>query len=406
MKKRCLILIVSAICSMHIVVNAQLYVDQYGNTTVGDESANYGLFNVYSNDQPSNYPLVYFSSNTTDCVLDVETHAPSESPANSYNTTTGIYLGIESGSNRYHYGLNTWVYRESPLNSGRSYGILTYAGRSTDGWNYGICTSLQGENNGAGLFASSGNYPNGVNVCGRWAGFFDGNVNVVGSFTATDYNTPSDFRLKENIRQIDDGNLEKVMGINVVRYKIKNIEVDLGDTAKTPHYAYPEDSPILKTDHYGVLAQELQTIYPELVKEGPNGYLSVNYMELVPILIKSIQELNQKVRELEDGSSKAIQRGIGTTGMETVGSLARLYQNTPNPFSENTTIRCVIPDGVQNAMLYIYDMNGILTYSTEIKNRGDVYVTIESKDFKEGINHYCLIIDGNTVDSKRMLLIK
>lgn len=406
MKKRCLILIVSAICSMHIVVNAQLYVDQYGNTTVGDESANYGLFNVYSNDQPSNRPLVYFSSNTTDCVLDVDAHAPSESPANSYNTTTGISIGLESGSNRYHYGLNTCVFRESPLNTGRSYGILSQAGRSSDGWNFGVCCSLIGENNGAGLFASSGNYSNGVNVCGRWAGVFDGNVNVVGSFTATDYNTPSDFRLKENIRQIDDDNLEKVMGINVVRYKIKNIEVDLGDTAKTPHYAYPEDSPILKTDHYGVLAQELQTIYPELVKEGPNGYLSVNYMELVPILIKSIQELNQKVRELEDGSSKAIQRGIGTTGMETVGSLARLYQNTPNPFTENTTIRCVIPDGVQNAMLYIYDMNGRQIESMTVSGHGIVDLVIEGRSLDAGMYMYSLVTDGVVIDTKRMILTK
>jgi hypothetical protein len=343
---------------------------------------------------------------SNNCALEISNITQVENATNYHDRFYGINVGCEVKPDCYNYGINICTFREDALNTGRSYGILSQAGRSSDGWNFGICCSLIGENDGTGLFASSGNYPNGVNVCGRWAGFFDGNVNVVGSFTATDYNTPSDFRLKENIRQIDDGNLEKVMGINVVRYKIKNIEVDLGDTAKTPHYAYPEDSPILKTDHYGVLAQELQTIYPELVKEGPNGYLSVNYMELVPILIKSIQELNQKVRELEDGSSKAIQRGIGTTGMETVGSLARLYQNTPNPFSENTTIRCVIPDGVQNAMLYIYDMNGILTYSTEIKNRGDVYVTIESKDFKEGINHYCLIIDGNTVDSKRMLLIK
>lgn len=404
MKKRCLILIVSAICSMHIVVNAQLYVDQYGNTTVGNLFNVYSSSDVFTSSSPFSLSSMYATSNN--CALEISNITRVENATNYYDRFYGINVGCEVKPDCYNYGINICTFREDALNTGRSYGILSQAGRSSDGWNFGVCCSLIGENDGAGLFASSGNYSNGVNISGRWAGVFDGNVNVVGSFTASDYNTPSDFRLKENIRQIDDGNLEKIMDINVVRYKIKNIEVDLGDTAKTPHYAYPEDSPILKTDHYGVLAQELQTIYPELVKEGPNGYLSVNYMELVPILIKSIQELNQKVRELEDGSSKAIQRGIGTTGMETVGSLARLYQNTPNPFTENTTIRCVIPDGVQNAMLYIYDMNGRQIESMTVSGHGIVDLVIEGRSLDAGMYMYSLVTDGVVIDTKRMILTK
>lgn len=35
--------------------------------------------------------------------------------------------------------------------------------------------------------------------------------------------------------------------------------------------------------HYGVSAQELQQLFPDLVEEGQDGYLAVNYQELIPI---------------------------------------------------------------------------------------------------------------------------
>ena len=37
---------------------------------------------------------------------------------------------------------------------------------------------------------------------------------------------------------------------------------------------------------------------------------------------------------------------------------AKLYQNTPNPFTERTEIRFTLPDDAQNAYIYIFDMQG------------------------------------------------
>ena len=48
----------------------------------------------------------------------------------------------------------------------------------------------------------------------------------------------------------------------------------------------------------GVIAQEVQAVYPELVQQGDNGYLSVNYPKLTAVLLQSIKELNHKVNEL------------------------------------------------------------------------------------------------------------
>ena len=41
----------------------------------------------------------------------------------------------------------------------------------------------------------------------------------------------------------------------------------------------------------GVIAQEIQEAYPELVAEGGNGYLSVNYPKLTAVLLQSLKDL-------------------------------------------------------------------------------------------------------------------
>ena len=61
-----------------------------------------------------------------------------------------------------------------------------------------------------------------------------------------------------------------------------------------------EDQKMTSRRHFGVDARELQKVYPDLVLEGQDGYLSVNYLEMVPIVIRSIQELKQELDELKE----------------------------------------------------------------------------------------------------------
>ena len=54
----------------------------------------------------------------------------------------------------------------------------------------------------------------------------------------------------------------------------------------------------------GVLAQEVEAVIPELVKEvdglnGRDGFKAVDYNKLVPVLIESIKELKSEIDELK-----------------------------------------------------------------------------------------------------------
>ncbi|MBO4560347.1 MAG: tail fiber domain-containing protein [Bacteroidaceae bacterium] len=392
-------------CLFVFSLKAQLYVNSSGQTILGNQYFSQGFFTVSTNTGQSQSQLAFLKAEESSCALEVCNFTP-ESFVSTSDDVVGARLFVNSLQNRKNIGVQSTVYMSNSSLFAKTYGMLVSAGGAYYGYNFGICTSLSGTDNGTGIYASSGLYPDGVQMNSQYAGYFIGNVNVVGTLTATTVTQTSDYRLKENIRQLEGDNLSKLMDMNVVKYRFKNYEVNVDDTVKVPHYVFDNDNPLLKSDHYGLIAQELKEIYPELVVEDGDGYLSVNYTELIPILIKSVQELKAKVDELETNPDRVQIRGAEPTQLSQSAFPVTLYQNNPNPFTENTIVRCLIPKEVSSAVLYIYDMNGRQIDSAIITERGEVSLTIEGGSLDAGIYLYSLITDGVVVDTKRMLLTK
>lgn len=74
--------------------------------------------------------------------------------------------------------------------------------------------------------------------------------------------------------------------------------------------------PSLSAVQYGLAADQLKKVYPELVYEDAQGNVSINYIELVPLLVQSINELSQKVAALE-GRKVAKVKATGIEEMRT-----------------------------------------------------------------------------------------
>jgi len=51
---------------------------------------------------------------------------------------------------------------------------------------------------------------------------------------------------------------------------------------------------------YGVIAQEVQKEFPEMVQRQENGYLAVDYIQLIPVIIESVKELNTEIKHLKN----------------------------------------------------------------------------------------------------------
>ena len=87
------------------------------------------------------------------------------------------------------------------------------------------------------------------------------------------------------------------------RYKY-NIEdstvsgLDVIESLKTYSYRKEYDDKI-EDIACGIMAQDVQKYVPEAFYENPDGAYSYRTFELVPYLIKAIQELNQKIQKLE-----------------------------------------------------------------------------------------------------------
>lgn len=306
-------------------------------------------------------------------------------------------------------GTYSKAFGNSSQTYGRSFGVYGVGGNATSGYNYGVVGTLEGTNYGAGILGSSVNYIG--YIPGLYAGYFNGNTYVNGTLTATSVVTPSDIRLKSNITNISHTGqtLENLMKINVLSYNYKRHEIPEAErdtiqeaTLRAFNEKCEADA---KERHFGVSAQELQEVFPELVKEGQDGYLGVNYIELVPILIQAIQEMKAELEELRNPSENCSKRTAATSINEQMLSGNKLYQNTPNPFKEQTTISFCLADGVNDASICIFDMTGKTLKKLPISS-GMESVSVGGYELGEGIFLYSLVVNGQVIDTKRMIISK
>ena len=158
--------------------------------------------------------------------------------------------------------------------------------------------------------------------------------------------------------------------------------------------------------HYGLSAQELQKIYPDLVRESQDGTLGINYVELVPILIRSIQELKQELDAVK-GSGARMSRSAYADGddLSPAPNGNVLYQNTPNPFREQTTIRFRLADDACDAAICIFDLSGKMLRRLPVTS-GMTSVILGGSELGEGLFLYSLVVGGREIDTKRMVITK
>ena len=110
-------------------------------------------------------------------------------------------------------------------------------------------------------------------------------LHVEGNVYAHNFWTPSDLRFKEDFVQIENA-LENVLKLSAKYYYYKN-------SSEFKDRGFPTSKQI------GFIAQDLMKIYPEIVIEGKDGYLTVDYPKLTPILVEAIKEQNSEIKNLK-----------------------------------------------------------------------------------------------------------
>ncbi len=230
--------------------------------------------------------------------------------------------------NRYNIGVRGYA-----LNGRVNYGVYTTA-QVTDNPNSKYAVGIY-----ADAFSSSSN---------SWAGWFNNNINVNGIITNVSTFPISDIKFKNNIAPISDA-LSIINQINPVNFDF--------NTLQFPFIKFPDGS------QYGIIAQELEAISPSLVKEfvypehkdtlgnlvNPEfTYKGLNYTGLIPIALKGIQELDEKINNLPVGGESGWS-GAGTgnifltnpTDKVNIGSSEILNDSKFSVIKTGNSINCV-----------------------------------------------------------------
>jgi hypothetical protein len=240
---------------------------------------------------------------------------------------------------------------------------------------------------------------------GDYAGYSDGDSFLNGdAFYTGSLIFVSDRRLKRNIVQ-ESTALNKLMLLKTYTYNMQTPEKSGLNLAK-------------KLQH-GFIAQEVEEVFPELVNEVSNlnkakekqTFKGVNYISLIPVLTKAIQEQQGQIEELKKQleSTKANEITVINEATDAVtekikASSFMLAQNVPNPFTSSTTIKYSIPAN-NVAMIAVFNLNGkMLLQFPNLK--GANQITINGSTLQAGMYLYSLLVNGQEIITKKMILTK
>jgi Chaperone of endosialidase/Head domain of trimeric autotransporter adhesin len=119
-----------------------------------------------------------------------------------------------------------------------------------------------------------------VNGNGKFAGMVSASCGVL---------TCSDIRFKKNLKNLENS-LSKIGQLKGVSYEWRIDEF--------PKRKFNDKNQI------GLIAQDVEGIFPELVHTDKEGYKSVDYAHLTPVLVEAIKELSNQVKTLQDQNKK------------------------------------------------------------------------------------------------------
>lgn len=218
-------------------------------------------------------------------------------------------------------------------------------------------------------------------------------LQVNGNIDAPAVQNVSDQNIKTQISSISDP-IEKIMGINGVSFYF--------DTISHPNYNLPNSRQI------GFIAQNLDSIIPEVVIQGGDGLLRTDYAKITALLVEGIKAQQSMIDSLFSiiNNSSRFAESAHVIDVELSGDAVVLEQNIPNPFAEHTTISYFVPEGSGFAQILFYDASGKMIKAVDIDTHGKGLLNVFAGNLGNGIYTYALVVDGKVMETKRMVKTK
>lgn len=263
----------------------------YGSRASGGQSVSMGL-----NTEALGPTSTSFGDNTTATGIDATSMGGRTIASGTYATSMGVY-SLAEGESSLSLGENSSAIGDRSISGGYfsiARGATSFAmgtqsiARSNNSFVVGQFNDTTAINTlfEVGNGASNVTRKNAVTVLA--SGFVGiGTItptqvlHVVGNIFATGTITPSDARYKRNITLINNP-IAKLQQLNGVTYNYRNDEF--------PEMKFPEITQV------GLIAQDVEKVFPQLVFTDDKGYKAVDYVKLIPLLIETakVQEKQQE----------------------------------------------------------------------------------------------------------------
>jgi hypothetical protein len=188
-----------------------------------------------------------------------------EGPIQLGNTSTCLFNLSAKGSMNYDGSMNIGTKSETLLNIS-SYGNINIYNLSTENLSIKSILDIDASSVLQGI-----KYRGKLDVSGNF--FLDGNINLTGNVYSR-----SDLKIKNNLARLEN-TLTKIQNLNGYTYN-------------------RNDLPNISTIHIGLIAQEVEKEYPQIISEE-NNIKTINYTSMIAILIESIKELKTELNDLK-----------------------------------------------------------------------------------------------------------
>ena len=211
--------------------------------------------------------------------------------SNTGSITTAVgYQALYTNSSAQY---NTALGYKAGFNASTGSGENTYLGHEAGGTHAtGNSCIFIGSQSKSSSTSVNAEYLIGQNLTGKGTGtFFAGGLNgAYNQGNTTTWTTTSDQRLKKNIVDNNDG-LDKINSICVRNFEYRTEE----EVTELPTHAVIKKQGV----QLGVIAQELQAVLPDCVKQESTGVLTVNSDNLVWYLVNAVKQLKVEIDELK-----------------------------------------------------------------------------------------------------------
>ena len=232
-------------------------------------------------------------------------NSPFEVPAASQAKTISS-AGLELSLKQVNIGLSDIAVKGDVSYNSTDGSLYTYNG--TD-WvkivaadNLGNHIATQSLKMGSYSISNDGDGGDGVSFDTDGNSVFGKNVTVNGNFY-----TPSDERLKTHIETLT------------------NVLVQI-DHLRGVQFEYKDQTKYAKGPKIGVIAQELRTVYPEMVEKGADGFFKVDYSQLTAVLIQAVKEQQQQIKQ-HQLELTVLKNKINDQQLQIDAILKKLHQN-------------------------------------------------------------------------------